>query len=109
MPSVTSSVAFALCFALAVACAGQQRPTHERSPLITETEAVQRFETPARWHYHPAQAADLVTRRVLASGDTLFAGTNGERWFYDKKARRMRAASQLAGEPLIAILDLPDE
>ncbi|HEY6727717.1 MAG TPA: hypothetical protein VI197_26965 [Polyangiaceae bacterium] len=109
MSSVTSSVTVASCFALAAACAGQQRPTHERSPLITETETVQRFETPARWHYHPEQAADLVTRRVLASGDTLFAGTNGERWFYEKKTRRMRAASQLAGESLIAILNLPDE
>ncbi|HEU5074178.1 MAG TPA: hypothetical protein VFU02_08395 [Polyangiaceae bacterium] len=108
MPSVTSSVAVALCVALAVACAGPQRPIHERSPLISETEAVQRFESPARWYYHPAQAADLVTRRALASGDTLFAGMNGERWFYDKRARRLRAASQLAGEPLIAILNLPN-
>lgn len=109
MPSVTSPVTIASCFALAVGCAGQQRPTHERSPLITETEAVQRFESPARWHYHPEQAADLVTRHSLASGDLLFAGGNGERWFYDKKARRMRAASQLAGESLIAILGLPDK
>lgn len=109
MPSVRSSVTVALGLVLAAACAGQQRPTHERPPLITESEATQRFETPARWHYHPEQASELVTQHVLASGDVLFAGTNGERWFYDKKGRRMRAASQLAGEPLIAILKLPNE
>ena len=110
MPSVSSSsVTAALCFAAAVACGGQQRPVHQRTPLITETETVQRFESPARWHYHPKRAAELVTRRALQSGDTLFAGANGERWFYDAKARRIRAASQLAGEALIAILSLPDK
>ena len=110
MPSVTSStVALAFSVALAVACAGQQRPPHQRSPLITETESVQRFESPARWHYHPEQAAELITRRVLPSGDTLFAGANGERWFYETKAKRLQAASQLAGEALISILHLPDK
>ena len=78
MPSVTSStVALAFSVALAVACAGQQRPPHQRSPLISETESVQRFESPARWHDHPEQAADLITRRMLPSGDTLFAGSIG--------------------------------
>lgn len=88
-------------------CAAQQGPPKPRSSLITEAEAVQRFKSPASWLYHPATAAELVTRLALPSKDVLFAGVDGERWYYDAKAHEVRAASQLARETLIAVLPLP--
>src|SRR5690606_37726540 len=98
-----------LCLALFLsACAGQQRPANKRSSLIAGTDLIKRFASPARWHYHPRQAAELQTRLELPSGDVLFAGGRGERWLFDAKHKRVSAASQLASETLIAVLALPD-
>ncbi len=89
-------------------CGGPQKPTRQRSSLISETEAVRRFASPAHWHYHPRKAAALAARKTLPSGEIVFAGARGERWLFQPKAHRVAAASQLASETLIAALTLPD-
>lgn len=91
------------------ACAGQQKPVERRSSLIAAGNTAQRFESPARWHYHPREPASLTARLSLPSKSVLFAGERGERWLYDSERKQLSAASHLASESLIAILPLSGE
>ncbi len=83
---------------LLFACTPRARP-EPRPSLLEAATQVGAYESPARWRYHPREAAALLARTEV-DGGTLYAGDRGERWLV--KDDRPQAAAQLAPEPLIA-------
>jgi hypothetical protein len=89
--------------AFALGCSAEPSARAARSPLIAESELRAVFASPARWRYHPREAAAMLATQPLEGGAVLFAGERGERW-QTGPAAISRAAARLAPEPLVAIL-----
>jgi hypothetical protein len=63
------------------------------------------FVTPAVWRYHPPQPARVNAELTLPNGDRVLAGRRGERWLVAKSSGGIEAASVLAPEDLVGILN----
>jgi hypothetical protein len=97
-----------VALAASVACRGSEgRPAERPRPsLVSEVSALPAFVTPAVWRYHPPEPARVNAELALASGARVLAGRRGERWLLSK-AGQLEAASVLAPEDLVGILEAP--
>ncbi len=93
--------------ALAAACSRNTDASFpHRSSLLDTQGSRLAFKSPAIWRYHPRKAAPLLARADLGGGSLLYAGEQGERWVFDKKAGSVNAAARLAPEAIVAILKI---
>lgn len=107
MPRKRSAAAALVLAASLASCGGPGRVERPRPSLVSEAAAATAFVTPAVWRYHPPQPARVNAERALPSGERVLAGRRGERWLVSAAGDRLEAASALAPEDLVGILEAP--
>lgn len=108
-PAAPSPLAGALCLAFfgATSCSSPPPSAPRRTSLLEGAVVAAPYRSPAVWHYHPREHGELLSRRDLPGGATLYSSSRGERWLATDGGNTIESANTLAPEPLLASFSTP--